>query len=185
MKIVARARPPDGLKAAWSVVFGLLCAAALESPPAHASSAAQCAPLTEVEAAGLFQRWNTALAESKLVQLVDFYRDDAEFAAHVGDMPRRGRPAILAYYTSLLPRHPQAFATSRTVETGCNVATESGMIVYRITGRRKGTRMLLGGSYVTQYRFDDGVWRIDRHILGARPIAARQLSLTRPQSHRR
>jgi hypothetical protein len=47
------------------------------------------------------------------------------------------------------------------------------VIVYRVTGKRKGTRMLLGGHYMTQYRFEDGAWRISRHLLGARPTVAR------------
>jgi uncharacterized protein (TIGR02246 family) len=155
---------------AAAVLFGL---AMLGSVPAHAASTPQCAPLTRTEAAALFERWNSALAESDATQLVGLYGDHAELTAHAEDVPRRGRGAILAYYESLLQRHPQASVTSRTIETGCNVATESGEIVYRVTGKRKGTRMLLGGGYVTQYRFEDGAWRIERHLLGARPIASR------------
>jgi uncharacterized protein (TIGR02246 family) len=156
--------------AAAAVLFGL---AMLGFVPAHAASTPQCAPLTHTDAADLFSRWSTALAESNVMQLADLYSDGAELAAHGEDAPHRGRHAILAYYESLLRRHPQALVTSRTIETGCNVATESGVIVYRVTGKRKGTRMLLGGRYMTQYRFEDGAWRIGRHLLGAHPITSR------------
>ena len=174
MKTDADGKPCVSL-AVRSVAAALFCFGVLGAVPARAAGTLPCAPLTHADAADLFARWNAALAANKVMELVRLYSDRAELAAHGGDAAHRGRQAIGAYYESLLGRHPQASVTSRTLETGCNVATESGTIVYRVTGRRKGTRMLLGGRYVTQYRFEDGVWRIDRHVLGARPIAARQL----------
>lgn len=173
MTIFASIGPRDGRRAVGPAAAALLCIAVWGSAPALAASTPQCATLTHADAAGLFDRWNAALAQSNVTQLVGLYSDRAELAADVEDVPHRGRQAILAYYESLLRRHPQASVTSRTIETGCNVATESGVIVYRVTGKRKGTRMLLGGRYLTQYRFEAGAWRIDRHLLGARPIPAR------------
>ncbi|MFM9847809.1 MAG: SgcJ/EcaC family oxidoreductase [Hyphomicrobiaceae bacterium] len=173
MKFAARMGRPDGIKIAGWAAIGLFGAAALAAQPAHAASAPQCAPLTHTEAAALFDRWTTALAENDVMQLAGLYSDHAELVADGEGDPHRGRGAILAYYESLRQLHPQASVTSRTVETGCNVATESGEIVYRVTGKRKGTRMLLGGRYMTRYRFEDGAWRIERHFLGARPITAR------------
>lgn len=174
MKFAAHMGRPDRVKIVGWAAIGLLGAAALASQPAYAANAPQCAPLTHTEAAALFDRWNTALTESNRMQLAGLYTDHAELVANgEGDVPHRGRGAILAYYESLLLRHPQASVTARTFETGCNVATETGEIVYRVTGKRKGTRMLLGGRYMTRYRFEDGAWRIERHVLGARPIAAR------------
>lgn len=175
MKIVARMGRPHGTNIARWATISVFWAAALVSQPAHAASAPQCAPLTPTEAAGLFDRWNTALTESNVMELAGLYSDHAELVTEGEGEPHRGRQAILAYYEGLLQRHPQASVMSRTLETGCNVATESGVIVYRVTGKRKGTRMLLGGRYVTQYRFEDGAWRIGRHILDVRPIASRAL----------
>jgi uncharacterized protein (TIGR02246 family) len=174
MKIVARmGLQPDGTHIARWAAISVFCAAALATQLAQAASAPQCVPLTHTEAADLFDRWNTALAGSNPMQLAGLYSDHAELATDGEGEPHRGRQAILAYYEGLFQRHPQASVTSRTIETGCNVATESGEIVYRVTGKRKGTRVLLGGRYMTQYRFEDGAWRIERHLLGARPIAAR------------
>ena len=100
-------------------------------------------------------------------------KDSVHFQAAI--LIEGDRIAAIGPSKELLQRHPQASVMSRTLETGCNVATESGVIVYRVTGKRKGTRMLLGGRYVTQYRFEDGAWRIGRHILDVRPIASRAL----------
>jgi uncharacterized protein (TIGR02246 family) len=173
MRILSNISQPCGRRSVRLAAVGLFCTALLGFQPAHAASTPQCAPLTHADAAALFDRWNAALTENNVMQLVGLYSDRAELATHAEDVPRRGRLAIQAYYESLLQRHPQASVTSRTVETGCNVATESGVIVYRVTGKRKGTRMLLGGHYMTQYRFEDGAWRISRHLLGARPTVAR------------
>jgi hypothetical protein len=161
-----------GPRAVWSAAGALFCFAVLGTGPAHAAGTLPCAPLTHAEATDLFNRWNAALTANGVFELVGLYSDRAELAAHEADVPRRGRQAIQAYYESLLGRHPQASVISRTLEMGCNVATESGEIIYRVTGKRKGTRMLLGGRYMTQYRFENGNWRIERHLLGARPIAA-------------
>ncbi len=173
MTIFARIGLQGERRAVWPVAAAVFCIAAWGSVPAHAANTSQCAVLTHTDAADLFDRWNTALAGSDVMQLVGLYSDRAELAADVEDVPHRGRQAILTYYESLLRRHPQASVVSRTIETGCNVATESGRILYRVTGKRKGTRMLLGGQYHTRYRFEAGAWRIDRHLLGARSIPAR------------
>ncbi len=172
MKVVTGSKP-SGPKTVWSAAGALFCFAVLGTGFAHAAGSLPCAPLTHAEATDLFNRWNAALTADGVIDLVGLYSNRAELAAHEEDVPRRGRQAIQAYYENLLGRHPQASVISRTVEMGCNVAIESGEIIYRVTGKRKGTRMLLGGRYMTQYRFEDGAWRIERHLLGARPIAAR------------
>jgi uncharacterized protein (TIGR02246 family) len=175
MRTIAKTRQTGRDQLRWSAVVGLVCASMLGAAPAGAATTAECAQPSRNGIANLFDRWNAALASSNVSQLVDLYGDEAVLVAQPGDKPYSGKLAISDYYKDLLHRHPQASVISRTIDYGCNYATDSGIVVYRITGTRKGTRMLLGGRYITQYRLENGSWRIVRHHLGAVPRSAGEM----------
>lgn len=172
MRTTAKARQTTRHRLPWAVAVGLVLASMLGAPPAKASATGECADANPHRIANLSGRWNAALASGNLSQLVDLYDDQAALIARPGEQPRSGKPAINGYYNELLRRHPHATVISQTIEYKCNSATESGIVVYRISGKRKGTRMLLGGHYFTQYHLEDGAWRIIRHHLGANPRSA-------------
>ena len=172
MKMIAKTRQTSTHQLRWSVVVGLVCACTLAAEPARAATTAECTRPTHNGITNLFDHWNTALASSNLSELLGLYDEDAVLVARPGEEPYSGKLAISAFYEGLMRRYPQASILSRTIEYGCNSATESGFVVYRITGKRKGTRMLLGGRYVTQYQLENGAWRIVRHHLGAVPRPA-------------
>ena len=172
MRTIAKVRQTTRHPLQWSVVVGLVWASMLGAAPAKASTTAVCADANPYRIPNISDQWNAALASGNLSQLVDLYDDRAALMARPGEHPRSGKPAINAYYKELLLSHPQASVISRTIENDCNSATESGVVVYRITGKRKGTRMLLGGRYTIQYRLENGAWRITRHDLGANPRSA-------------
>jgi hypothetical protein len=134
----------------------------------------QCTPLSQEQISGLSQSWKTALKSSNLPGLIDLYSDLAVLSVNNNGAALRGKAAIGGYLEGLLRRHPEATVKSEAIDIGCDLASDRGQVIYRITGVRKGTRMLLGGSYITQYRFEKGAWRIVRQILGASPITADQ-----------
>jgi hypothetical protein len=50
------------------------------------------------------------------------------------------------------------------------MAAVHGVVLYRITGTRKGTRMLLGGRYNVEFAFQkNNVWQITKQSLAADP----------------
>jgi hypothetical protein len=51
----------------------------------------------------------------------------------------------------------------RSINVSCNAASDTGRYVYRLTGKRKGTRMVITGRYSTFYEYRDGDWLIIRH----------------------
>ena len=51
---------------------------------------------------------------------------------------------------------------------------DAGAYVLRVAGRRKGTRMLIGGRYTLQYEHRNGDWLIVRHRVSGmyRPLSS-------------
>jgi hypothetical protein len=101
--------------------------------------------------------------------MASFYAEDASLVATKDGAPLKGRQAIRIYYGDLLPRHPDPRIVSRNITTGCNSASVSGVVFYRITGKRKGTRMLLGGRYKVDFAFRNNTWLIVSQSLAADP----------------
>jgi uncharacterized protein (TIGR02246 family) len=122
----------------------------------------------------LFGRWNAALAIGDPAGVAKLYADDAVLQADPSLRSRVGREAIAAYYAEFLQRHPRGAVTERVISIDCGTAADTGMFVYRVTGRRKGTRMLIGGSYALEYAYRDGDWLIVRHKLAGmiRPLSS-------------
>jgi uncharacterized protein (TIGR02246 family) len=139
--------------------------------PKHAAAAELCVRPSRDEIVDLSNSWNKALASGNPERVLDLYSASAVLAARATDAPFRGKPLIQSFYEGWLRLHPQASVISHNVQVSCNAATDSGIVVYRITGLRKGTRMIGGGHYIMQYRLEDGAWRIVQHDLAADPLS--------------
>ena len=57
---------------------------------------------------------------------------------------------------------------------GATLVTDAGTVTFRVTGNRKGTRMLIGGQFSATYAMRDGAWRIVSHSLETLPLAYAQ-----------
>jgi uncharacterized protein (TIGR02246 family) len=147
----------------------MVCAALLGAHHARADTNINCLTPPESEIAQLLNNWKAALASGSVDQVSSFYADDATLIARQVASPYKGKRAIRAYFADLLVRHPQASIISRSVDTGCDSAKISGFILYRVTGERKGTRMLLGGQYTIEFTHQSGTWRIVRQTLAVNP----------------
>ena len=132
---------------------------------AAAGAAGQCPqPTASTQAIdALFDRWNASLATGEPAEVAKLYADDAVLQSDPSDRLRVGREEIGAYFSQFLQAHPRGAVTERTIRVDCGMAVDTGAFVYRVTGRRKGTRMLIGGRYTLQYAFRDGDWLIVRH----------------------
>jgi uncharacterized protein (TIGR02246 family) len=111
----------------------------------------------------LFDRWNAALATGNPDLVAALYADDAVLLPALSDRLVVGRDQVRAHFSQFLGLHPQASVTTRAIDTDCATAVDSGTYVYRVTGRRKGTRMLISGHYAIRYELRDREWRIVSH----------------------
>lgn len=148
----------------------MLGAALFFSAHARADTlAAVCAKPTTLQVMQLMNFWKAGLASGNADKMATFYTDDAVIVPTKNATPIKGRDAIRAYYADLLPRHPQPRFISTKISAGCSAATVRGAVIYRITGKRKGTRMLLGGHYKVDFVFHQNVWQITNQALATDP----------------
>lgn len=137
---------------------------------ARAEAPAACVKLTTLQVMQLMNVWKAGLASGDADKMASFYTDNATLVTTKDGKPVSGRDAIRSYYTELLPRHPQPRFISSNITANCNAATVQGVVLYRITGTRKGTRMLLGGRYDVEFAFQkNNVWQITKQSLAADP----------------
>jgi uncharacterized protein (TIGR02246 family) len=144
------------------------------SMSAAAETTAQCPATSEEAIAQLFDRWNASLATGRPGEVAKLYADNAVLVPALSDRPLMGREEIRAYFEHFLGRHPQGSVTMRSIMINCNTASDIGTYVYRVTGQRKGTRMLIGGRYSTVYEYRNGDWLIvHHHVSGmSRPLSS-------------
>ena len=143
--------------------------ALLWASQARAEPAAACVKPTTLQVMQLMNVWKVGLASGDADKIASFYTDNATLVTTKDGTPVSGREAIRAYYAELLPRHPKPRFVSSNITTNCNAATVEGVVLYRITGTRKGTRMLLGGRYKVEFAFQNNVWQINKQSLAANP----------------
>ncbi|MBN9247679.1 MAG: SgcJ/EcaC family oxidoreductase [Hyphomicrobium sp.] len=151
-----------------SFVLGLvaaLAAAALGVGPVRADAA--CIKLSDVEIVQLLNRWRTEFASGDPDRVSALYADGASLTATKDGAPHQGKEAIRAYFKDLLAKRPTVSIRPSSLTSDCGTAVVSGPVVYRITGERKGTRAVLGGTYTAEYALRDGKWWIVRHSLAA------------------
>lgn len=133
--------------------------------PSAAATPAACITPAVGEIAALSERWAQALAGGRVEEVAGLYAEDAVLLAEGHAEPIRGRSAIRTYLDALARRHPEARIAMREIMTRCGLASEMSETRFQVTGRRKGTRMFIGGRINTLYAQDGASWRIVQQSL--------------------
>lgn len=149
--------------ARYGASLALVLLVMVQPSPSTADTPRQCPEPSGRMIAELFDRWNAALASGDPDAVAKLYADNAVLLPALSDRPLVGREQIRGHLAQFLARHPQASVTKRTISIDCTTAVDAGTYVYRVTGRRKGTRMLIGGRYAIRHEFRNGDWRIVSH----------------------
>lgn len=145
-------------------------AAILTSVGARAEPASvDCKTPSRVEAMQLLNLWKTGIATTNAARVTAFYADKATLLPTKNGEPLKGKKAIQMFYDGFLPRHPRAKFISSNITASCNSAKINGIVFYRVTGERKGTRKLLGGRYEIEFAFQNNIWVIVNQMLAADP----------------
>ncbi len=160
----------------WSGGFsGMVAVGLLFLCPTAAVAQTQpaCAPVTKDQIVALSDKWDKALTAGQVDEITALYADEAVLLPLMSTEPRKGRPAIRSYFEQYIKRHPQGGVNTRSIMVGCNTASDIGTYVYRLTGRRKGTREAVGGRYTTVYEFRGGQWLIVQQQASMAPDAVK------------
>jgi uncharacterized protein (TIGR02246 family) len=151
--------------AAWTLAAIALVVVAVLHDPASAAASPSCVETSRSEISSLIERWHLAIDSGNSDRLDDLYADDAVLLSATSAAPRVGKREIQSFFSEFLERHPKLTVTIRSVVAGCEMASEMGTISYRITGRRKGTHMLIEGRTTTVFAQREGRWLIVQQSL--------------------
>jgi uncharacterized protein (TIGR02246 family) len=156
----------------WRVGAAAAVLVAAGAASAQAQSSACVEPRKE-EIAAITSQWQAAIAAGNADAIAAHYAHDAVLMPAMSQDVLTGQAAIRAYFAEFAGRHPVPVATSSTIMTGCGMASDVGTMNYRVTGQRKGTRMLVGGRSSTVFVARDGRWLIAQQSLALLPQAYR------------
>jgi uncharacterized protein (TIGR02246 family) len=140
---------------AATIIFGLT-----QIQPATAATAetSTCAPVSEKEIAGLFDRWNTSLATLDPEEVVKNYSADSVLLATLANKPRLTRAERIEYFKHFLEKKPKGHIDSRDIKIGCNWAVDVGTYTFTFKDGSK-----VPARYTYTYEFEKGKWLITSH----------------------
>ena len=154
-----------------SRVFIAAIAALCIPAAAYAQSNQQCAPVTEEQVAGLFDRWNASLQTKSPDEVVKNYAPGAVLLPTVSNKPRTNPAEIRDYFVHFLAKNPKGAINSRTIHIGCNDAFDVGTYTFTVTDA-DGKASQVAARYSFVYELRDGKWLIVHHHSSAMPESA-------------
>ncbi|MBV8803036.1 MAG: SgcJ/EcaC family oxidoreductase [Gammaproteobacteria bacterium] len=117
-----------------------------------------CKNISQAEVASLFNRWNNALKSKNLDSIVANYAEDAVLLPTVSNLPRTNHDEIRNYFIDFIKKNPSGEILKRTIRTGCNWATDTGLYSFQFKDNKD-----VMARYSFVYEYIDGKWLIVHH----------------------
>ncbi|KQV46480.1 SgcJ/EcaC family oxidoreductase [Duganella sp. Root336D2] len=159
----------------------LFVAALLAGPVVHAAEpavsyqgvAAVPATAAEKEIAGLFDKWNAALATGKTSEVVKLYAANGILQPTVSNRIRATPAEIGDYFDHFLALKPKGTINYRQIRVlDENTALDSGAYTFDIVKDGKPAKVRARYTYV--YEKINGEWKIMNHHSSAMPEVAKE-----------
>jgi uncharacterized protein (TIGR02246 family) len=131
---------------------------------AQAQTTQTCAPVTEQQVKGLFDRWNASLKTLKPDEILNNYASDAILLPTVSNLPRLTQAERREYFVHFLENKPQGVIDQRVIRLGCNDAIDSGLYTFTMGDGTK-----VRARYTFVYNYQNGQWLIVSHHSSAMP----------------
>ena len=141
----------------------LTAALALSAIQAEARPA-ECRATDDAEIAGLFDRWNAALATLDPEKVVARYADGSILLPTVSDTPRLTPDARRDYFRMFLTKKPQGRIDTRLIKIGCDTAFDAGVYTFTF-----GDGSEVQARYTFTYAWSGSDWLITSHHSSAMP----------------
>jgi uncharacterized protein (TIGR02246 family) len=124
-----------------------------------------CKETSEQEISNLFDRWNRSLQTGSPSQVVANYASRSVLLPTLSNKPRLSSADKQEYFTNFLKKKPVGKIDSRTIEIGCNTATDVGLYTFTFgtTGEQVKAR------YTYTYGWNGQQWLITSHHSSAMP----------------
>lgn len=155
-------------KSVLSAVLAIVLAGCASAPPGSASAPARtevCKATNVQEISALFDRWNRSLQTGDPHKVVANYAERSVLLPTVSNKPRLTAAEQEDYFHHFLENKPVGRIDSRTIETGCNTAVDSGL--YTFTFGTTGAQVK--ARYTYTYKWDGKQWLITSHHSSVMP----------------
>ncbi|MCQ4081693.1 SgcJ/EcaC family oxidoreductase [Streptomyces sp. RB6PN25] len=124
---------------------------------------------TRMQIAGLFDRWNAALATGDADRVADLYAPDAVLLPTLSARMRTTRAGIVDYFAHFLESRPVARIQQRVIDVlDATSAVDTGLYRFTLTGK-DGTTSTVDARYTFVYELRGGRWLIVSHHSSALP----------------
>lgn len=143
------------------------------APKVYKGVAAVPSNAQEAEIAGLFVKWNAALATGDSSKVTSMYAPNAVLEPTVSNEVRSNPAAIKDYFDKFLKLKPQGTINYRYIHMlGAGSALDTGVYTFRVT--QGGKVQDIQARYTYVYQKVGGEWKILNHHSSAMPeIAAK------------
>lgn len=131
---------------------------------AFAQTTQDCVKTDQQEIAGLFDRWNNSLQTGDAHKVAENYLSDAVLLPTLSNKVRKSDAERVDYFEHFLEKKPVGKIESRTIRTGCNKATDSGVYTFTF-----GDQSSVKARYTFTYVWDGKAWKISSHHSSAMP----------------
>ena len=131
---------------------------------APAQTSQTCAPVTEQQVKGFFDRWNASLKSLKPDEVLSNYAPDAILLPTVSNQPRLTQAERRDYFAHFLENKPQGVIDQRVIHLGCNDALDSGVYTFTMGDGTK-----VRARYTFAYSYQNSQWLIVSHHSSAMP----------------
>ncbi|OFA03659.1 SgcJ/EcaC family oxidoreductase [Duganella sp. HH101] len=149
---------------------GLAQADTTQPPKVYMEVAAAPANAREAEIAGLFDRWNAALASGDAEQVTRLYAPDGVLEPTVSNEVRSTPAGIKDYFVKFLKMQPAGTINYRQIRLlGADAALDTGVYTFKLT--KDGKPQQVQARYTYVYKKVDGAWKILNHHSSAMPEA--------------
>lgn len=143
---------------------GMLFLLAAFSVNAFAQTTQDCVKTDQKEIAGLFDRWNNSLQTGDAHKVAENYLSDAVLLPTLSNKVRKSDEERVDYFEHFLEKKPVGKIESRTIRTGCNKATDSGVYTFTFADHSS-----VKARYTFTYVWDGKAWKISSHHSSAMP----------------
>lgn len=123
-----------------------------------------CAPITEQQVKGLFDRWNASLRTLDPDKVTANYAQDGVLLPTVSNKARTTPAEIRDYFVKFLQGEPVGTIDQRTIRIGCNVAQDLGTYTFKFKDGKS-----VHARYTYVYEQVNGQWLIAHHHSSGMP----------------
>lgn len=148
------------MKNSVSIAFATLALVSLPTAVSARTKAPACAPVTQQQVEGQFEKFNAAWATKDPVKVTSLFSQDAVLLATVSNKPRTTHEDINDYFVSFLKGDPVGTINTSTIKIGCNIAYRMGTWTVGLTNQNSGVRNNVKARYSFIYTFEEGAWKI-------------------------